>query len=146
MKFKFIEPDGPEYQAERMLRWEVLAKPLGIPPPDTGSLSEEQQSLHLIALKGKQVVGCICFYPESKSQGRIYEMAVSEEYQGQGFGRQLLHTLEKMLIEKGFRDVYLFAGAETEGFYLLMGYEKEGDPTVTMGTKQLKMKKILLPT
>ena len=63
MKYKFITVDGPEYPAERMLRWEVLDKPLGI-PPGTEILPEELQSLHLIALDGKRLVGCVCFYPE----------------------------------------------------------------------------------
>ena len=40
MKFKLITSDGPEYHAERMLRWEVLAKPLGI-PPDLEAAPEE---------------------------------------------------------------------------------------------------------
>ncbi len=142
MKFKLITPEAPEYQAERMLRWEVLAKPFGI-PPEAEMLPEEKQSLHLIALDGKRIVGCVCFHPEGNANGRIFEMAVSEEYQGQGFGRQLLHALEKMLMQQGVHDVYLYCRPETEGFYCLMGYQPEGDLVETMGSKQRMMKKNL---
>jgi len=142
VKFKIITPDAPEYQAERMLRWEVLSKPLGI-PPESEILPEEQQSLHLIATEGKRLVGCVCFYPESDTNGRIFEMAVSEEYQGRGFGRQLLHTLERMLIKKGIDVVYLFARPEVEEFYSLMGYQAEGETILEMGLKQRLMKKKL---
>ncbi len=144
MKFKIVTPDAPEYSAERMLRWEVLAKPFGI-PPESDILPEELESLHLIALDGKRMVGCVCFHPEGDTNGRIFEMAVSEEYQGQGFGRQLLHTLERMLLQRGIHHVYLFAGPETEEFYSRMGYQPDGEPIVKMGLKQRLMKKNLLP-
>jgi N-acetylglutamate synthase-like GNAT family acetyltransferase len=142
MKFKLITPDSPEYHSERMLRWEVLAKPLGI-PPESEAAPEELNSLHLIALDGKRLVGCVCFCPESSTNGRIFEMAVSEEYQGRGFGRQLLHALERMLVQRGVNDVYLFAPPDTEKFYSLMGYQPQEDVIVKMGMKQRMMKKNL---
>jgi N-acetylglutamate synthase-like GNAT family acetyltransferase len=144
MKFKLITPDGPEYDAERMLRWEVLAKPLGIPPEmEEGAAAQETGSLHLIALDGKKLVGCVCFHPEGQGNGRIFEMAVSEEYRGQGFGRQLLHTLEKTLVQHGIKDVYLFAPPDAEQFYSLMGYQPEEEILVKSGITQRKMKKNL---
>jgi N-acetylglutamate synthase-like GNAT family acetyltransferase len=143
MKFKLITPDGPEYDAERMLRWEVLAKPLGI-PPENEVAADDLHSLHLIAMEGKRLVGCVCFHPESSTNGRIFEMAVSEEYQGRGFGRQLLHALEHMLIERGINDVYLFAPPDAEEFYSLMGYQPQQDVIMRMGVQQRMMKKILI--
>ena len=142
MKFKLISMDGPEYEAERLLRWEVLAKPNGM-PPGTEILPEENQSLHLAAFDKKRLVGCICFHPESTHRARVFEMAVSEEYQGKGFGRKLLHALEEMLIKRGISDVYLYAKEDSEEFYLLMGYQPEGEFIVQMGQKQRMMRKKL---
>jgi len=142
MKFKIITPDAPEYQEERMLRWEVLSKPLGI-PPESETFPEELQSLHLIALEGKRIVGCVCFHPESDKNGRIFEMAVSEEYQGRSFGRQLLHKLERILAQRGIYHVYLLARPETEEFYSLMGYQTEGEAITNMGLQQRIMRKNL---
>lgn len=142
LKFRFIAPNGPEYAAERMLRWEVLRKPLGMPPGSEG-IPEDDHSLHLIASIGKKIVGCVCFYPETKTCGRIFQMAVSEECQGKGFGRQLLQTLERSLIKRGVRDVYLYVRAESEGFYRRMGYSKEGDLFKRFGELYRLMKKVL---
>jgi len=142
MKFKWITHKSPEYPATLMLRWEVLAKPLGI-PPEREVDSQEQESLHLIAIDKKKLVGCICFHPDSKTEGKIFEMAVSEEYQGQSFGRQFIHTLEKMLVQKGISSVYLFAPEETESFYSLMGYSPEEETIRQRGITQKKMKKAL---
>ena len=142
MKFKLITPDAPEYPAERLLRWEVLSKPYGM-PPGSEALPEEMQSMHLVVIDAKRVFGCICFHPESVTSGRIFEMAVSEEYQGQRFSRKLLHRLEEILIERGINDVYLYARSEFEDFYARMGYIPQEDAIVQMGLKQRLMKKVL---
>ena len=95
MKFRFIRTQDPEYTKELMLRWEVLSKPLGM-PPGSDIFPEEKESIHLIAMEGKNVVGCVLFHPETAHEGRLYQMAVSEEYHGKGFGRQLIGTLETL--------------------------------------------------
>jgi ribosomal protein S18 acetylase RimI-like enzyme len=143
MKFKVITPEGPEYEAEQRLRWEVLSKPYGI-PPEVGAFPEELHSLHLVAIDGKRLVGCICFHPETHVNGRIFEMAVSEEYQGPGFGRKLILALEQMLVQRGIQDVYLYAREESEEFYSMMGYSPEDSFVEQMGLKTRMMKKRLV--
>jgi len=143
MKFKFIKPQGPEYCAERMLRWEVLRKPLGM-PPGSEALPEDELSLHLVALQEKNVVGCVCFHPETEIQGRIYQMAISEDYQGNGFGRKLIYTLENSLIKRGIREVYIYARQESEGFYQRMGYHPEEDLIKRLGVLHRTMRKAIV--
>ena len=142
MKFQFIEPDGPEYDAARMLRWEVLHKPYGM-PPGSELLPEDPNSLHMVALLKKKVVGCVCFFPENATSGRVFQMAISEEYRGQGFGRKMMATLEKSLFNSGIRVIYLYARLEAEGFYRQMGYIAEGEEIVARGEKHRMMKKNL---
>lgn len=142
MKFKFIRTKDPEYSKELMLRWEVLHKPFGL-PPGSEVMEGEGQSLHLIALDGKKVVGCVLFHPESPSAGRLCEMAVSDEYQGRGFGRQLIATLEQALIKRGVQELLLDARQELVEFYATLGYRTEGVPVERMGTSVQLMKKNL---
>ncbi|HEY2811603.1 MAG TPA: GNAT family N-acetyltransferase [Rhabdochlamydiaceae bacterium] len=122
MQFKFIDAASPEYEKERMLRWEVLRKPLGLPP---GSEVEphDEKSMHLVALENKKVIGCVCCYAESPILGEIFQMAVSEEYRGRGFGRKLMHKMEQALFMKGVRQLYVYALPDSEGFYTKMGYQ-----------------------
>jgi N-acetylglutamate synthase-like GNAT family acetyltransferase len=145
MKFRFINMEDPAYPKELMLRWEVLRKPLGL-PPGSEALPEEKDSMHLIALVGKQVVGCVLFYPESGTGGRVHQLAVSEEYRGQGFGRQLIMKLEQTLIKKGFLDVYMYALLESVGFYQQLGYHSDGSLIEKNGVSHQFMKKNLLPS
>lgn len=141
MKFKLITPQDVEYVKELMLRWEVLSKPLGMPPPEKEITKEEAESIHLIALEKKAVVGCVLFFPENDLSGKLYQMAISEEYQGQGFGRQLLAHLEHTLSRKGFKEVHLYASQDNVGFYKQMGYHLLGDPVEKLGyTVQLMSK------
>ncbi len=140
MKFKFIAPKDPEYDAECMLRWEVLGKPNGL-PPGSEVVPEDKHSLHLIAMEGKQIVGCICFSAETQGAGQVFQMALSEDYRGRGFGRKLLHTLEQQLFKQGVRDVYVYAQQEVEGFYSKMGYHSEGESIKRNGAACRLMKK-----
>lgn len=142
MKFKFINPEGPEYEKEKMLRWEVLLKPLGL-PPGSEIVPQDEKSMHLIALENKNVIGCLCFYAESNAMGEIFQMAISEEYQGRGFGRQLMHTMEQALSKKGVHELYVYAWQDVQGFYIKMGYHPEDKYIKKNGTSCRLMKKNL---
>ncbi len=140
MQFKFIDPEGPEYETECMLRWESLAKPLGL-PPDAELIAQDEKSMHMIAVEKKKIIGCVCFLAHNASEGEIFHMAVSEDYQGRGFGRKLIHAMEQALYEKGFRQMKVFAGSDAEGFYKKMGYHPEEEFIKRNGAQCRLMKK-----
>ena len=142
MKFRFITPSDLEYPQELMLRWEVLAKPYGL-PPGAENPKEEEKSLHLIAVVKKKLVGCVLFRQEGAKGGSLQEMALCEEYRGQGFGRQLISTLEHALSAKGITEVSLLAPPDRVGFYLRMGYVNAGEPIKKHGEFWQPMSKSL---
>lgn len=142
MKFKWITINNIEYSSARMLRWEMLHKPLGL-APETEEVPEGIYGLHLVALDSKKVVGSVSFFPENEIMGRMYQMVMSEEYRGRGFGRKLLYTLEKGLEKKGIYYVYLYAHKEAESFYQQMGYQAEDLVIEKTGISQRLMKKTL---
>ncbi|MBS0620759.1 MAG: GNAT family N-acetyltransferase [Verrucomicrobia bacterium] len=142
IKFKFTKPGSKEYEAERMLRWEILRKPLGM-PPGSEWVEGELDSLHFLALEKKEVVGCVCFHPEDASSGLVFGMALSDSYQGKGFGRQFLHAFEEQLAQKGVHALYVHARPEVEEFFQQMGYAPEGELTEQVGIPhRLMCKKI----
>jgi ribosomal protein S18 acetylase RimI-like enzyme len=142
MKFKFIKTRNPEYSQECMLRWETFHKPLGH-PPDPSLFPAEENSLHLIALEGKEVVGCIIFHPATEIDGEIEPMAVSDQYRGMGFGRKLVHFLEEALIKRGIQEVKLCAREEAIGFYRHLGYHVENEKIEKFGVIHVVMRKML---
>ena len=142
VQFCFIEPKGPDYRKQQLLRWEVLGKPLGI-SPEMVIQRNDRQNLHFVAIHNKKIVGCVCFQQEERTSGRIFQMAVCDEYQGKGFGRKLLANLEKSLLDLGITHVYLYAREEVEGFYSRLGYEKEGELHNRKGINHWLMRKSL---
>ena len=145
VKFKFINPNSVEYPKELMLRWEVLRKPLGMSPgSEINSKKEEEESLHLIALDGKEVVGCVLFHPEKEKEGKLFQMAVSEEYRGRGFGRKLIIALEKELKSRHFDAIYLQVREEVLKFYIKMGYAPDEAIEMKLGIPHRTVRKKLL--
>ncbi len=143
MKFRFIRTQDPEYATELMLRWENLRKPLGL-PPGSEVLPEDKDSLHFTAYDKKQMVGCVVFHPENKEKGRLYQMAVSQEYRGKGFGRKMIATLEQFLSKSGYKEVYLYARDESIGFYKRVGYHLDGESTQLAGISHFLMSKTIV--
>lgn len=143
MKFKFITLSDPYYKDERMLRWEVLEKPQGI-PPDFIKSSLEEKSFHLIALENKQLVGCVLCHLQSTTEGKIYDLVLGNEGGAKGFGRKLMGKLEEFLQQKGLSHVYVLAKEEEVNFFSHLGYALEDKPFEEYGVTYLKMGKNLL--
>ena len=144
MQLAFIGLDAPEYAQERDLRWRVLRKPLG-QGRDAVAFPFEAESLHLVALDGGRVVGCVLFHPEGPETGRLFQMAVEPERQGSGLGTRLVRALERAVAERGFREVTLHARDTAVGFYARLGYVSFGAPYVEVGVPHQNMRRALRP-
>jgi predicted N-acetyltransferase YhbS len=103
----------------------------------------DAQSLHLVALQGGRVVGCVLFHPESVEDGRLYQMAVLPSRQRAGLGTRLVRALEAELIRRGFRSVHLHARAQVVPFYERLGYTVVGDPFEEVGVPHRHMRRAL---
>jgi ribosomal protein S18 acetylase RimI-like enzyme len=141
-RLTFIGLEAPEYAGELELRYRVLRQPLGL-----GRGSEEfpfeAESLHLVALDGARVVGCVLFHPEGRGTGRLFQMAVDPGRQGRGLGARLVRTLEAEVVRRGMHEVSLHARDTAVGFYARLGYAVEGEPYVEHGIPHRTMRRQL---
>ena len=142
--FRFIGLDAAEYAQELDLRWRVLRKPLGF-APGAVTFPFEAESLHLVAVAGSRVVGCVLFHPEGTETGRLFQMAIEPERQGTGLGTRLVRTLEDELARRGFREVTLHARDTAVGFYARLGYAPVGAPYSEVGIPHQNMRRALDP-
>ena len=138
----FIGLDAPEYAQELDLRWRILRKPLGFEQAAV-QFPFEAESLHLVALEGGRVVGCVLFHPDGPGTGRLFQMAVEPDRQGTGLGTRLVRTLEEELVRRGFREVTLHARDTAVGFYARLGYSPVGPPYVEVGIPHQNMRRLL---
>lgn len=140
----FIPADGAFYDGERDLRWRVLRQPLGH-PRGSERFEFEDDSLHLVASRGEQVLGCVLFQPDGRSGGRLFQMAVDPSLQGQGVGRLLVSHLEERLRREGVTEVTLHSRHHAVGFYERLGYVCFGAPYQEVGIPHRHMRKVLQP-
>lgn len=141
MILKFISTDDPEYIGERELRARVLREPLGL-PRGAEVFPFEDEALHMVAIEGGEVIGCVMFRPEERT-GRMLQMAIRADRRKSGIGTALVKHLERRLKEDGCNDIYCHAREGAVAFYERLGYRVEGPPFVEVGTTHRLMRKIL---
>lgn len=144
LTFDFVPPvdDDPGYRGARALRHAVLRAPLGH-PPGSEYFDFEPHALHLVARDGDAVVGCVMFHPDGQGGGRLCQMAVRPDLQGQGLGRRLVEALEARLKADGIERVVLHARTHAAGFYDRLGYHVVGEPYEEVGIPHVSMERAL---
>ena len=122
---EIIEPNtSDEFKIYYNLRYEVLRKPW-FQPKGSERDEEEETSHHRMIIdlpNGKAVaVGRLQFNTIEEAQIRY--MAVSDDYQGMGFGSKMLIVLDNIAREKGSRKIILQSRGNAVKFYEKNGYE-----------------------
>jgi len=117
-----------EFQKYYDLRWRILRKPWGLPK---GSERDEmdEESIHIMAIHGTNVIGCGRGHFNTKSQAQIRYMAVDDDLQRKGIGTELLRILENELNKEGAEEIILKARENAVSLYEKQGYViyKEGE-------------------
>jgi ribosomal protein S18 acetylase RimI-like enzyme len=140
---RFITVDDALYAEELELRFRVLREPLGHTRADV-PFPFERESLHLVAIEpAGSVAGCVLFHPETTTSGRLFQMAVAPQLQGQHVGRALVRALEAELTQRGFCYVQLHARENVIPFYERLGYTVFGEPFVEVSVRHRHMQKSL---
>lgn len=142
MELVFIGLDDQRYAGECDLRYRVLREPLGYGRGDV-AFPFEAESLHLVAVRDGDVVGCVLFKPNGTEEGRLFQMAVDPALQGHGVGRKLVLHLEERLAAEGFRRIVLHSRGHAIGFYERLGYTCFGAPYEEVGIPHRNMDKTL---
>ena len=122
-KIVFKTPSNQkEYKEYDLFRWEILRKPIG---KDITSLKDkfEESAFHLIGIKDKEIIACGRLHFNNKDEAQIRYMAVSENLQGTGIGKQILDLLEKNARENNAKRIILNARDHAIGFYKISGYK-----------------------
>lgn len=144
LELRFITTDDALYADELELRFRVLREPLGHARSDV-AFPFEHESLHLVAVDGGTVVGCVLFHPEQPTSGRIFQMAVATSRQRRGLGKEMVRTLEVELVRRGTGEVHMHAREHVVPFYEQLGYAVFGEPFVEVSIPHRHMRRILGP-
>ena len=111
-----------EFKEYDLFRWNILRKPLG---KDISSLKDEydRSAFHLVGIKNKKIIACGRLHFNRTDEAQIRYMAVSEDLQGNGIGKQILKLLENNAIENNAKKIVLNARDHAIDFYRTLGYK-----------------------
>ena len=131
-----------EYNQTVALRNEVLRIPLGL-AFSREELPEEKDSFHLAWGEGTELVACLVLKPINEQCIKMRQLAVRENCQGKGFGRELVNYAHSFAKGRGFAEIFLHARETVRRFYEKLGYEGEGDSFTEVGLPHRAMRKKL---
>jgi len=135
------------YPQECDLRERVLLRAVGLDMDGfrAGWPGIEEQSDHFVAVTPQHrggtpidvVVGCAMLIP---ADGKLMQMAVDPQRQGEGIGRMLVAAVEARAFgELGITRLYCHARDVAVGFYQRLGWRVEGDEFTEVGVPHHKM-------
>lgn len=149
MTIRRITRDDPLYRQECDLREEVLLRPLGL------SLARfhrefpgvEERFEHFVATfrdpsRGERVIGCATLLPDSPraGSGKLMQMAVNPQRQGEGIGRQLVVAVESRAFrDLGLRELHCHARVPVIGFYRSLGWDEDSGVFDEVGIPHKRM-------
>lgn len=129
------------------MRDAILRRPLGLHFTEA-YLSQEVDDLLIGCYDGAQpgdpMVGCCILSPVDDELIQLRQMAVREELQRSGIGRELMGFAEDTAREKGFKTLMMHAREVAVAFYERLGYRVVGEQFLEVGIPHREMNKALV--
>ena len=145
---KYLKPDemviaiaGPEYtnyktisSAQAVPIRGAILRPSQPEHKSVYPLDEDENALHLGAMKNGELVGIASIYKEDATRKdlsdawRLRGMATIESVRGEGHGRQLVEMMMQYIAYNGGGNLWFNARPNVQGFYEKLGFQLEGEP------------------
>ena len=133
----------PEYDETVQLRTEILRKPLGL-EFTVDQLSAEFADYHLALYdENLRMLGCMIFTPKGDGLLKMRQVAIKENLQGQGYGKQMVQQSESWATRNKFQKIELNARDTAIPFYKSLGYSEHGAIFYEVSIPHVQMFKIL---
>jgi N-acetylglutamate synthase-like GNAT family acetyltransferase len=143
-----ITMNDPLYPQECALRESVLLGPLGLSLADLRREfpGVEERFEHFVAVfdhpSGPRVIGCAALLPNfpEPGVGKLMQMAVDLQRQGEGIGRSLVVAVERRAFgELGLSELFCHARLPACGFYSSLGWRFDGGVFQEVGIDHRRM-------
>jgi len=133
----------PAFDEAIRLRTDILRIPLGM-EFYVEDIRAEFDQYHLGAYEvGGELVGCLSLLPYGKGAIKMRQVAVRENVQGAGIGRQMVEESELIARQLGYTKMVLHARDVAVAFYKKLGYKKIGKMFEEVEIPHFKMEKKL---
>lgn len=148
IRIERIHIGHPLYAQECLLREQVLLGPVGY---DMDRFRAEYPGMeegfeHFVAVvdhpAGPRVVGCALLRPgyPTEDVGKVMQVAVDPQRQGEGIGRRLIVTIESHGFGRlGLREIYCHAQLPAVGFYEKLGWTADPEVFLEAGIEHRRL-------
>lgn len=140
---------SPVYDQLVALRLTYLYRPLEA-EIDIEAFAQEYKDVHLAVYnEDGEVIGAVvakvCEEEDKQMNKRkiclLRQVVIKKEQQGMGKGQEVLDSIEQLLIEKGYKEIRLYAHVGALDFYKKFGYSIHGKEFTGNGILQHTLKK-----
>jgi GNAT superfamily N-acetyltransferase len=127
-----------EFKSYYDLRYKVLREPWGM---QRGSEKDDFEPLseHFMALDedSGELLGVVKLFEKEPGIGWFSHLAVKDNHQRKGIGKQLLTFIEGKAKEEGYKALGCLSRLNTTAFFEKEGYKVAGLPVHYLGTTQV---------
>ena len=123
------------------LRNKILREPFGLTFSEADLLREKEDVLCVAKDETNRIIACCVLTKKDENTAHLRQMAVSEIFQRQGFGSQILQFAEKIARNSGYKTIILHARKTAVGFYAKQQYEVVGEEFIEVGMPHVEMVK-----
>ena len=140
---------SPTYDELVALRLAYLYQPLKA-AIDIEAFAQEYKDVHLaVSNEQGEIIGAVVAKvgeeeDEALNKRKICllkQVVIKKEQQGRGNGREVLDSIEQLLISKGYKEIRLHAHVGALDFYQKFGYSTHGKEFIGNGIPQHTLKK-----
>ena len=143
LTIQVIEHGSVLYKQALYFRFKLLRKPLGL-EWSANDLEGEDQQIHIAAICNDKVFGTLVLKLISQTKVKLRPMAVDNDLQGSGVGRNLIQFAENLAKTRGFEEMEINAARKSVvGFYEKLGYKTVGEEFESVTLKSINMLKVL---
>ncbi len=121
MQIKVFLHGSSEYKLALALRDKVLRKPLGI-AFTAEELAKDINDVHIGMFEGEELIACLTLTEDGGERMKMRQVAVSDNHQRKGLGRQLSLAAEEYAVGKGREVLFCNARKTAVPFYHKLGY------------------------
>lgn len=140
---RFFDVQHPLYRKALTLRYEVLRKPLGLEFA-AKELEKDEADVHFALLdEAENVLACLTLTFDTPHTVKVRQVAVDEQFRGQGFGKKLSAAAEKYAKEKGVVLLHCHARKTAVPFYCQLGFAVVGEEFEEVGLPHFRMEKTI---
>lgn len=143
---RLLEYGSCDYQEMIKLRDEILRKPLGLHFTEK-YLQQEIDDVLIGCFETEEgnsrIIGCCVLSPIDDELIQLRQMAVREDLQRSGIGREMLEFAEKESLKNNFITMMMHARYTAVPFYERNGYHILGEEFLEVGIPHYEMRKQL---